>query len=324
MKLKDMKRNHLFMIMNDIYIHKSSTMNELTQRLMLSQPSVRNMVRLLQEHHAIVEIGNDSSSGGRCPIRFAINQNDYHILYLYVHDYMIYFQMKHFDLLIESDMYHYHNQNEMIVFVNDLLQKYTPHCCMIAVDGIVDNDEYITDHHNMTERQQWIKKLKETVKIPIYLINDIKAMHLGSYFHHQKKHTYYLHMNKVGIGSSYFYDNQPIFGASGLMGEIGLMAIDDQTLNQKVRGCQSQEEFNHLLCFILSMIYTMVDPYYIDLSIDLNWQYDQGYINQYFKNHYDLCFQGKLHYNKNFIELMFQGLEYIGIENLMKEITKRM
>ena len=72
--LKDVKKHHLYNIMNDLLIHKDATMSELIRRTALSQPSVRNMIRLLEEHAMIQEIGNDASNGGRCPIRFAIEE----------------------------------------------------------------------------------------------------------------------------------------------------------------------------------------------------------------------------------------------------------
>ena len=55
-------------------------MNELVENLQLSQPSISNMVRILQEKQLIQEIGNDLSSGGRCPTRFALNENNYFCL----------------------------------------------------------------------------------------------------------------------------------------------------------------------------------------------------------------------------------------------------
>ena len=72
--LKETKKKHLLAILKYLYLHNSSTMNELVENLQLSQPSIRNMVRILQEKQLIQEIGNDFSSGGRCPTRFALNE----------------------------------------------------------------------------------------------------------------------------------------------------------------------------------------------------------------------------------------------------------
>ncbi len=49
--LKETKKKHLLAILKYLYLHNSSTMNELVENLQLSQPSIRNMVRTLQENN---------------------------------------------------------------------------------------------------------------------------------------------------------------------------------------------------------------------------------------------------------------------------------
>ena len=71
-------------------------MNELVENLQLSQPSIRNMVRILQEKQMIQEIGNDLSSGGRCPTRFALNEKNYLILCLYIQVDKVIYQVRSF------------------------------------------------------------------------------------------------------------------------------------------------------------------------------------------------------------------------------------
>ena len=44
------------------------------------------------------------------------------------------------------------------------------------------------------------------------------------------------------------------------MGEIGLISFKGKTINQRIRECQSQDEFNELLGLLVSMIFTMLDP----------------------------------------------------------------
>ena len=54
--------------------------------------------------------------------------------------------------------------------------------------------------------------------------------------------------------------------------EIGLISIKGKTINQRVRECQSQDEFNELLGLLVSMIFTMLDPTRLELSLDLKWR----------------------------------------------------
>lgn len=95
--LKETKKKHLLAILKYLYHHNSSTMNELVENLQLSQPSIRNMVRTLQEKQLIQEVGNDLSSGGRCPTRFALNENNYLILCLYVQVDKVIYQLRNFN-----------------------------------------------------------------------------------------------------------------------------------------------------------------------------------------------------------------------------------
>lgn len=321
--LKDVKKNHLLMITNDIYIHENATMNELKQRLPLSQPSISNMIKILKEHHVIIELGNDLSSGGRCATRLTINKEQYHILNIYIRNHIIYYQINHFNEIEIAHSFPYTNEEDIIQVIIQLYAQYKPHCLVLAVEGYVQDDIYVTDHHNIIQRHDWIQTLKASIHTPIYLINDVKAMHLGRYFYHQKDHTIYLHINNVGIGSSYFYQDFPIYGSHGLMGEIGLIPLDGITINQRIREAHSQKEFNDILCFILSIIITMIDPNYIDISIDMNWQYDEESIKKYIQKYFHILDYHKIHLNMNFQKSLFQGLQYIGIKNLIKERVEK-
>lgn len=59
-------------------------------------------------------------------------------------------------------------------------------------------------------------------------------IHQGCYFTYQQDATYYLYINEVGIGSSYFYKDEPLYGNTGIMGEIGLISFKGKTVNQRI------------------------------------------------------------------------------------------
>ena len=145
--LKETKKKHLLAILKYLYLHNSSTMNELVENLQLSQPSIRNMVRTLQEKQLIQEVGNDLSSGGRCPTRFALNEKNYLILCLY----------------IQVDKVIYQDEEELKKTIKQLVDKNEVHCCQIAVEGIVYEDEYVTDHQNILKKHHWVKDIKKEI-----------------------------------------------------------------------------------------------------------------------------------------------------------------
>lgn len=323
--LKDVKKHHLYNIMNDLLIHKDATMSELIRRTALSQPSVRNMIRLLEEHAMIQEIGNDASNGGRCPIRFAIEKKDYRILCIYAQTKGMCYQLIHYDKLIMEGTCGQKDDAAMESYVLDLIHTHAIDCCVIAVDGIVKDDQYITDHKDTFEHHKWVSILKKRVQqIPVYLENDVKVMHLGQYFHEPISRSFYLHINEVGIGSSYMELDTPLYGTNGLLGEIGLIPIQAQSLNQRIRSCQTQAQFNEEMLTLLSMIITMLDPNRIYISLQVTWAYEEEIMKDMLKRYIHIPLKNNIQVDDDYQKRLFEGMVYIGIQNIMKEKIERL
>lgn len=316
--LKESKKKHLLSILKYLYLQQSSTMNELVEDLQLSQPSIRNMVRTLQNKQLIQEVGNDLSSGGRCPTRFALNEKNYLVLCLYIQDDKVFYQSRSFREIKKEGILFYQRDDELKKIVKDLINQDEIHCCQIAVEGIVYEDEYVTDHHNFFEKHDWLKEIKKEITTPIQLQNDVKMIHQGCYFTYQQDSTYYLYINEVGVGSSYFYKDEPLYGNIGIMGEIGLISLKGKTINQHIRKCHSQEEFNEILGVLLSMIFTIIDPKRLELSLDLKWQYEEKNIENILNKIDEGCFKN-LYFHKDISSMLFDGLVYRGVIYLLKE-----
>ena len=320
--LKETKKKHLLAILKYLYLHNSSTMNELVENLQLSQPSIRNMVRILQEKQLIQEVGNDLSSGGRCPTRFALNEKNYLILCLYIQVDKIIYQVRGFSEIKKEDTLFYQGEEELKKIIRQLVDKNEVHCCQIAVEGIVYEDEYVTDHQNILKKHHWVKDIKKEIDLPIQLQNDVKMIHQGCYFTYQQDTTYYLYINDVGIGSSYFYKDEPLYGNTGIMGEIGLISFKEKTINQRIRECQSQDEFNELLDEVFEGIKVTSNDGecgWIEHNLITNYRIDANYLlNKIDKN----CFKN-LYFHKDISSMLFEGLAYRGIVYLLKERIER-
>ena len=297
-------------------------MNELVENLQLSQPSIRNMVRTLQEKQLIQEVGNDLLSGGRCPTRFALNEKNYLILCLYVQVDKVIYQLRNFNEIKKEGILFYQSEDELKKTIKDLIDQEKIHCCQIAVEGIVYEDVYVTDLHNVLEKHQWLKDIKKEINIPLQLQNDVKMIHQGCYFTYQQDSTYYLYINEVGIGSSYFYKDEPLYGRSGIMGEIGLISLKGKTINQQIRECQNQEEFNEILSLLLSIVFTMIDPKRLELSLDLKWRYEENIIEKVLNEINQSCFEN-LYFHEDVSSMLFDGLVYRGVVYLLKERIER-
>ena len=167
-----------------------------------------------------------------------------------------------------------------------------------------------------------MKDIKKEIDLPIQLQNDVKMIHQGCYFTYQQDATYYLYINEVGIGSSYFYKDEPLYGNTGIMGEIGLISFKEKTINQRIRECQSQDEFNELLGLLVSMIFTMLDPTRLEFSLDLKWNYEEKIIKNILNKIDKNCFKN-LYFHKDISSMLFEGLAYRGIVYLLKERIER-
>ncbi|EHM91151.1 hypothetical protein HMPREF1021_02319, partial [Coprobacillus sp. 3_3_56FAA] len=61
--LKDVKKHHLHLLLQSLFSRDSATMSELSNDTQLSQPSVRNMIRLLSTtRYCLKKTGNDHST----------------------------------------------------------------------------------------------------------------------------------------------------------------------------------------------------------------------------------------------------------------------
>lgn len=255
---------------------------------------------------------------GRCPTRFALNEKNYLILCLYIQVDKVIYQVRSFSEIKKEDTLIYQEEEELKKIIKQLVDKNEVHCCQIAVEGIVYEDEYVTDHQNILKKHHWLKDIKKEIDLPIQLQNDVKMIHQGCYFTYQQDATYYLYINEVGIGSSYFYKDEPLYGNTGIMGEIGLISFKGKTINQRIRECQSQDEFNELLGLLVSMILSMLDPTRLELSLDLKWNYEEKIIKNILNKIDENCFKN-LYFHKDISSMLFDGLVYRGVIYLLKE-----
>lgn len=318
-KLQDMKKNHLYIILNELYLNKDATINELIEKTNLSQPSIRNMLRTLQTQNIIIETGNDFSTGGRCPTRFALNQEQFRLLCILIQNNIAQFYIVYEDLHLQIS---YQNEEELISKIKQMITQYSIHCCILSVEGIVQGYTYITDHFDSLEKHTWIDSLKQSVDIPICLENDVKAMHYGQFLHNSKSSSFYLHINQLGIGSSYINHEQLLHGQNGIAGEIGLIPYHGIPLNLAMRKCQNQQQFNELLIFLFTIIVSTFDPPYIYVSIDNKWKPNILNEPQYLQHLLPLKIENQIEYHQDFIGLMFEGLQYIGIQYLLNKIIQ--
>lgn len=320
--LKDVKKHHLHLLLQSLFSRDSATMSELSNDTQLSQPSVRNMIRLLQQHDIVKETGNDHSTGGRCPTRFALVEKHFNIICLYIQNPKITYQIHSYKKILTTDILEFEDEQQLITLIKVLLTKFNCQCIVIAVEGIVRNNEYLTDHNNHFETHTWITELEKSINIPILVENDVKAMQLGTCYHHHKNSSIYLHLNKKGIGSSYMYNGQLVHGKYGIAGEIGLIPYHDISLNQAVRTCNKPKDFQNIIAYLLIIVLTSLDPEHVDLSLELDWDLDWHLINETIYTYLHSQFIYDIKVYKQYLDNLFHGLNYLGIEKILKQLVE--
>lgn len=312
--LKEIKRNHQYLILKELFLHDSTTMAELIEATGLSQASVRNMVRFFQEKDMIIEKGNNHSTGGRCATRFALKKENYKILCLYIQNQALYYQLKVYD-----EVKSFGQLKQDLESITMFIKKNHVHCCVVAVEGIVKGNQYITDHKDSFKTHTWIEELSQKIKVPVYLENDVKAMHLGYSYQEKRQNSVYLHMNQRGVGMSYIHNEYSLSGLHGLSGEIGLLPYKTSSLNHSLRTCSYQTEFNELVAYLMIMIITMVDPLCISISLDIKWVFEKNEILALIQKSIPFTLSTEIKYQENFDELLYKGLTCFAIENLMRK-----
>ena len=116
----------------------------------------------------------------------------------------------------------------------------------------------------------------------------------------------------------------PLYGTNGLLGEIGLIPIRAQSLNQRIRSCQTQAQFNEEMLTLLSMIITMLDPNRIYVSLQVTWVYEEEIMKDMLKRYIHIPLKNNIQVDDDYRKRLFEGMVYIGIQNIMKEKIERL
>ncbi|WP_041138247.1 ROK family protein [Beduini massiliensis] len=316
-----LKQNNSHLLLHHLYIKQNATMYDLVQATHLSQSSVRNMLRQFEENKIVKTIGVDESTGGRCPIRFSLNPDFFSLICLFVHkDYAECKIMKLYEV-IESIKIEYTAFHQLANQIKGLIKQYDSTAIVMAVEGIVDQHMYYTDHEDQYIKNDWIDHLQQQLTIPIYIENDVKCMQRGIYKHDESVDNFvYLYISSLGMGGSVMVNGTILNGHKGIMGELGLIPYQDKTINQAIRVCQNEMEFNQIMSYLLVITCTSNDPQKIKMTSRLSFPLNLSLLKQQLKTwvHQEYC----LELEENPDQCLFDGLEYLGIMNLIKKIAE--
>lgn len=315
-----LKQNNSQLLLHHLYMKKDATMLDLVQDTQLSQSSVRNMLRQFEDNNIVESIGVDESTGGRCPVRFSLNPALFSLICLFVHkDYAECKIMRLYEV-IESSKIEYSSFDQLSDKIKNMIKKYKSTAVVMAVEGIVNGHIYYTDHEDQYIRNDWIEHLQQQIMIPIYIENDVRCMQRGIYKHDESIDNFvYLYISSLGMGGSVMVNGTILNGYKGIIGELGLIPYHDKTINQAIRACHNELEFNQIISHLLVITCLSNDPQKIMISSKLSFPLDLPLLKQQLKSgvHQDYCLE--LEENPN--QCLFDGLEYLGMMNLIRKIA---
>lgn len=316
-----LKVNNANLLLSELYKKRSATMAELIQATGLSQSSVRNMLRQFEEG-VITELGVDQSTGGRKPNRFALTASYFSMLCLYAHATQVEYQIVLLDQVVQSGTFHFSNQEDLIIKIQTIVETKQIRHVSIGVEGVVKGDVYYTDHDNVYTQNDWVKAFKQQSCTSVRLVNDVKLMLLGiSTQEAQPSHVSFLYVNHLGMACATMKDGRLMDGHKGIMGELGLLPYHGVSINQAIRDCKTKETFESLLLHLLSILCVSMDPESIMISHTYPYQLQANQLQTTLETMVHESYPIQMISNAN--QCLFQGLQAVGIQELLMEVSKR-
>lgn len=315
--LKELKQKHLYLVLSKLHYHHCLTANALKEKTQLSQPSISNLLIQLEKNQFIYKVGNEVSTGGRCPVQYHLYEDRFWVMVVYVRNQEAHFKIYRYESLQDELAFLYMNEDELKEQIKKIGDEYHVQSCVIAVEGLVQDSIYMTDHQNELVVHEWVQSLKSETKMLVVLENDVKAMHWGCYSNSLQDCSYYLHINQIGLGSSYIHHDTILRGSNNLAGEIGLIEYNGKTINQHLRENVSEE----LFVFIITLILTMVDPSCIYVSSPNVDFVDLKRINGLLSEKFGAFMRINLQVDEDYMTSLFKGCHFLAIDQLLKYYT---
>lgn len=256
----DLKINNQLLVLQYLYLHQSATMLEVVDRTNLSSSSTRNLLRELEKKKIIEAIGNDRSTGGRCPTRFCLSSSLFTVLCIYVHKTSVTYCIMNPNQDLEIKEFVFENEKQLITIIKDMIVASKINALAFAVKGIVEGLKYYTDHENTYQSNEWIENLSKQIHIPVYVENNVRVMQRGIYKQDTSLSDFtFLLIEEIGMGSSIMINGELLKGNKGIVGELGLLPYQGVTLNEAIRKAGNEQDLLKIITYLVMIICTTID-----------------------------------------------------------------
>lgn len=320
---EDIKKMNCITLLQKLYQLKTATMAELMQATMFSQSATRSSLKALEEKQVVSLSAMDTSSGGRCPGRYAFVKERFLILSVFIDEGTVILSLKDIDghcTLQETISCDFDEHLEEYLYA--LAQQYPIRAMVIGSSGVIAGDCFYTDQGEMMEQHDLAHRIKQQFPFPILIENDVKAMMMGIQAKKQVASLAYLYMSNTGVGSAYTIHSRIHRGMQGFSGELGLLPYHGKTINEVIATQPPLAVLEELYIQVIVTIATTIDPAWIILSgkplPNLALSTIKKGVTTCLSNRYQL----QIEVSRNPLQDALDGLHYLGIQALFEEYTK--
>lgn len=229
---EDIKRINKTIIRKVLLELGSATRKELSLKSGISNAAIGTFLSEMLEANEIVET-YDESSGGRCPSRFSLYKDNYHILCGQIdHQDLIFKIFNTESKVLSDDKIHFTTSQDLVDRLDTLCEEFQIKAISISTAGIIQEDVLL--HGTGLHKSDLIKCMKEHFDFPVQFENDVKCMLKGYHNLHRENcaDIAYIYLTENGMGSACMTNYEVIQGKDGMAGELGMLKYEDKTLNQ--------------------------------------------------------------------------------------------
>lgn len=270
LRSNDVKRINKIVIRKALLALRSATRKELMEATGISSSSIGSLIMEMVHEQDILEESIDSSTGGRCPMRYVLNYQAYRVLCMIV-------DREHADIHIMDSLYQevhqeaipIEDEEEFIHRIKLLADQYQVKSLNISTPGIINADIVVTDSKAGLTDTNVYKRIKEATQLPMHLDNDVKCMVQGYCAEHELEacNISYLYLSKEGgLGCASMAEGMILRGSDHLAGEIGLLEYNGRSMNNLLREHPQREETTAILARLISVLVCCINPSLIVLS----------------------------------------------------------
>lgn len=270
LRSNDVKRINKIVIRKALLELRSATRKELMEATGISSSSIGSLIMEMVHDEDILEESIDSSTGGRCPMRYVLNYEAYRVLCMLV-------DREHADIHIMDSLYQevYHesisieDEEKVIAKVKELAERYHVKSLNISTPGIINKEIVTMDSVTGLSDTSMFKRMHERTKLPMHLDNDVKCMVQGYCADHEMEdaNISYLYLSKEGgLGCASMAEGQILRGSDHLAGEIGLLEYNGRSMNNLLREHPAKDVTLSILSRLISVLVCCINPSLIILS----------------------------------------------------------